>query len=112
MSESTKLYHYVIFHTDGRIEDFKTEKYSLKELQHAVGGRIELLALPFWENDPEITKWVGKGRATIYINEEGKLEDLEQNPHFQPYHLDASETITGEPWDDWVVGNAIMEVEL
>lgn len=98
-----KLYEYTIYKEDGTIEEVAPRgQMTLSELQEVVGGRIELVPRHF-------TKGKINHRFNVFCNEEGKFNGSIQNPHFEPYHLDASETITGEPWDDYITGVVVVE---
>jgi hypothetical protein len=66
------------------------KKFSLKELQGFVGGSIEL-----------VTMKRGNGHATMYVNEEGKLEGLARN-------YEATELALVSDYGDWIVGRAII----
>jgi len=76
--------------TDGRIITTEQEvEPDLQQLQEAVGGYIELLMLP--EGD-------------LYINEEGKLYNLPQNPVAEKFFLSHGGMLFP---GDFIVGDAI-----
>lgn len=54
-----------LFRTNGQIKEVMREDWPLRELQRAVGGRIEFLTLP--------------DGSAFCVNEEGKLDSLPEN---------------------------------
>jgi hypothetical protein len=79
----------VIIKTDGTTEvvDFSTD--SLTVLQKAVGGWVQAIDI--------------SDKLTLWVNEEGKLEDLPHNPRAQQYF--DMRFGTGA---DYVVGDAVI----
>lgn len=73
---------------DGSVQDYPpaARKYTLEEMQAAVGGYIEILSL-------------GSGRYLMVINEEGKLQGLPRNPLASALYANAN---------DQIVGNALV----
>lgn len=94
-----KQYIYTIYLEDGSIRyDGPRAKMTLQELQSQVGGLIEVLPKPFYGDT------IQNKRATAFINEEGKLEGMKPNPHFDSIPDD---------WElgggDFIVGPVIVE---
>lgn len=79
----------IIIKTTGETEivDFSTN--SLAVLQNAVGGWVQAIEL----ND----------NLTLWVNEEGKLEDLPHNPLAQHFF-----DLRFGPGADYIVGNAVF----
>ena len=66
----------ILYRTDGSdalVRPENGKKFSLGELQKAVGGYIE------------IAPSISSGRVTCYVNEEGLLENLPRNSTYPEY---------------------------
>jgi len=70
---------YRILRTNGLVETHTTSiEWDLKKLQKAVGGNIQILPRP---EDFGL-------KGTVYVNEDGKNEDLPVNPLLAPSDYD------------------------
>lgn len=76
--------------TERTIHPGQGGKFSLSELQAAVGGLIEIVPMKR-----------GNGHATMYVNEEGKLLHLPPNAR-------ATELTDLPSYGDWVCGSALI----
>jgi hypothetical protein len=81
-----------VYRADGTTENIRPEngeKFSLAELQHAVGGYIEHVRMA-----------PGNGHAMMWINEDGKQQGLPRNAQ--------ASTLLHPSYHDEVVGNAVV----
>jgi hypothetical protein len=81
-------YVHKLLKADGTVQDYPpaARKYTLQEMQAAVGGYIEIVRL-------------GSGRYLMVINEEGKLQGLPRNRLASILYANAN---------DHIVGNALV----
>jgi hypothetical protein len=99
---------------DGTIQEVvpaNGKTFTLDELQHHVGGYIEILRMP------------GTGKAMMIVNEEGKLKSLPYNDVATKLWREGMEHHTGSggvrlsdfnrisdtfPQGDWIVGQVLL----
>jgi hypothetical protein len=55
-----------------------TKGWALEQLQHAVGGYIEIVPAYYYKDAGQAMPF----RPTVYVNEEGRLLGLPRNPWF------------------------------
>jgi hypothetical protein len=79
----------VLIKVNGKLEEYnpEAEQFNLEELQHAVGGYIEILSI---------------NEFLVVINEDGKSKGL-------PYNEIATKLMLGYLFDgDYIVGDALV----
>lgn len=77
-----QLYKYTTYLTDGTKKVSKPRpKMSLKELQEAIGGYIEIVPRDYYKHQ----KW---GRVTVYVDEDGRWK--RPRPAVNPFFVELS----------------------